>query len=168
MDFIIKLSAISILVILTGLSAGLCFTWSNAVTPGIGRLEDFEFLSSFQQMNRAILNPLFYIVFLGPLFAGLFNLYAFKESSPQIIWLLIGSIIIYFIGVLLVTIFGNVPLNDMLDKVNLNLASTESLLLLRRRFEVKWNHFHLIRTISALVSFITLIWNLTQISKNHF
>lgn len=48
----------------TGLTAGLCFTWSNAVTPGIGRLDNLTFLKSFQAMNRAIINGKFMIVFL--------------------------------------------------------------------------------------------------------
>ena len=26
--------------LLTGLTAGLCFTWNNAVTPGVGQLVD--------------------------------------------------------------------------------------------------------------------------------
>ena len=26
--------------LLVGLTAGLCFTWGNAVTPGIGQLDD--------------------------------------------------------------------------------------------------------------------------------
>jgi hypothetical protein len=32
------------LVLLTGLSAELCFNWSNTVTPGIGRLDDLGYL----------------------------------------------------------------------------------------------------------------------------
>ena len=59
--------------ILTGLSAGLCFTWGNAVTPGIGKLDDLGFLMAFQQMNRVILNPIFFIVFIGPFFLGIIN-----------------------------------------------------------------------------------------------
>ena len=47
-------------ILLTGLTAGLCFTWTNAVTPGIGRLDDLGYLQSFQEMNRAISNPLFW------------------------------------------------------------------------------------------------------------
>ena len=59
-------------ILLTGLSAGLCFTWTNAITPGIGRLDDLGYLQSFQEMNRAIINPIFLIVFFGPFFSGQF------------------------------------------------------------------------------------------------
>ena len=35
--------------LLTGIMAGIFFTWSNAVMPGIGKLDDLEFL---QALNR--------------------------------------------------------------------------------------------------------------------
>lgn len=50
---------------LTGLMAGIFFTWSNAVKPGIGKLTDLEYLKSFQSMNRVILNIPFKVLFIG-------------------------------------------------------------------------------------------------------
>jgi uncharacterized membrane protein len=35
----------------TGLMAGIFFTWSNAVAPGIGKLSDMGYLSALQSMN---------------------------------------------------------------------------------------------------------------------
>jgi len=160
MNISIENIGIITLVLLTGLSAGLCFTWSNSITSGIGRLNDLEYLTSFQQMNRTILNPLFFIVFFGPFFLGLINLYLYKNASGTIIWFLILAIAIYFFGVLLVTIFGNVPLNEILDKTDLNKASIEGLKKLRERFEDKWNRLHLIRTISSAIAFLLLILTL--------
>jgi len=159
-DYSIQHIAIIVLVLLTGLSAGLCFTWSNAITQGIGRLDHFSYLNAFQQMNRSIINPLFIIVFFGPFFLGLLNIYLFKNEIGPIIWILIISIAFYFCGVLLVTMFGNVPLNDLLDKSDLSKASVEDLKLLRNQFEVKWNRLHFIRTISSTISFTLLILTL--------
>lgn len=155
------------LVVLTGLSAGLCFTWSNSITPGIGRLNDLGYLASFQQMNRTILNPTFFIVFFGPFLLSLINLYVLRNASSSTIGVLVLATIIYFLGVLLVTIFGNVPLNEILDKTDLSSASSEDLKSLREKFEVKWNRLHLIRTISSITSFIVLIIGLIQITKNN-
>ena len=149
-----------VLILLTGLSAGLCFTWSNSITPGIGRLNDYGYLSAFQQMNRSIINPMFIIVFFGPFLLGLINLYLIKNASSSIIWLLIFTIVFYFVGVLLVTIFGNVPLNEILDKTDLSKASLEDLKQLREQFEDKWNRLHLIRTICSTTAFLLLILTL--------
>lgn len=160
MDFTLQHIVTIVLVLLLGLSSGLCFTWANSVTPGIGQLDDFGYLSAFQQMNRSIINPLFILVFFGPFFLGFINLYLYKNASNTIIWFLILAIAIYFFGVLLVTIFGNVPLNEILDKTDLSKASLEDLKQLREQFEDKWNRLHLIRTINSAVAFLLLILTL--------
>ncbi|MDO5980595.1 DUF1772 domain-containing protein [Flavivirga spongiicola] len=167
MDFTFQNGIIIALILLTGLSAGLCFTWTNTVTPGIGRLSDLRFLMSFQQMNRTILNPIFFIVFFGPFFLSLINFYVLRNASSLLIWLLILAAICYFFGVILITIFGNVPLNEMLDKTDLNTASIKELKSLRENFEVKWNRLHLIRTLSAIISFLLLIISLIQVAKSN-
>jgi uncharacterized membrane protein len=167
MDITFEHIGITALVLLTGLSAGLCFTWSNAVTPGIGRLDDLGYLMSFQQMNRTILNPIFFMVFFGPSALGLINLYGLRSASNSLIWLLVLAIAIYFLGVVLVTIFGNVPLNNILETTELSSASREDLRTLRDTFEIKWNRLHLIRTLSATVSFLLLIISLIQIAKSN-
>jgi len=150
------------LVLLTGLSAGLCFTWANAVSPGIGRLDDSSYLLSIQSMNRTILNPLFFIVFFGPFFLAAVNLYVFKDAASSFLWLVGIAMAIYFLGLVLVTIIGNVPLNEILDRTDISSASTEELRSLRDTFEAKWNRFHLIRTVSAITSFVLLLISFTQ------
>lgn len=167
MDFTFENISISALLFLTGLSAGLCFTWSNSITPGIGRLDDLGYLMSFQSMNKTILNPIFFIVFFGPFFLGLINLYLFRNASSSLFWLVTIATAIYILGVVLVTIFGNVPLNEILDKTDLSIASREDIKSLRNIFEVKWNRLHLIRTLSSLVSFILLIASLIQFTKTN-
>jgi len=151
--------------LLTGILAGVFFTWTNAITPGIGRLNDVSYLKAFQHMNRTILNPLFYIVFMGPLLLSLAATYVHKAYPAYILWMLIVATVIYFLGVFMVTILGNIPLNDMLDKTNLADISLEDARSLRDKFETKWNNLHLIRTISSTTSFLLLI--LTCLFRNH-
>jgi len=167
MEFTIKFVVLMLGILFTGLTAGLYFTWSNAITPGISRLDNVTFLKAIQQMNRTILNPLFFIVFFGPFFLSLFNFYVLRNSSSSLILLLIFAALIYVIGVILITIFGNVPLNEILDKTDLVSASSENLKALRDIFETKWNRLHLIRTISSIASFLLLIMSLIQIIKEN-
>lgn len=157
MELSLKIAILFFAILFTGISAGLCFTWSNAVTPGIGRLDNLGFLQSFQQMNRAIINPTFLIVFFSPFLLNLISIYLFKSTSITLMWLLILATIFYFFGVVLITIFGNVPLNEMLDKIDLSTANIEELRNLRKKFEDKWNYLHLIRTITSSISFLLLI-----------
>ena len=144
-------------ILLTGLTAGLCFTWSNAITPGIGKLDDLTFLQAFQAMNRAIVNPAFLIVFFGPILLLFLNAYSFRNANPAIFLPFLIAAILFFIGVGLVTIFKNVPLNEMLDKTILETVTETEIAELRTTFEKPWNHWHMVRTLCSFVSFALLL-----------
>lgn len=144
-------------ILLTGLTAGLCFTWSNAVTPGIGRLDDLDFLQSFQAMNRAIINRNFLITFFGPVILLFINAYLHRNDHPTTFWSFILAAVLFFIGIGLITVFKNVPLNELLDKSMLENLSTIELKELRTKFEQPWNRWHIQRTIASFTSFTLLI-----------
>ena len=75
-------------IFLTGLMAGIFFTWSNAVKPGIGKLGDIEYLRALQSMNRVILNNAFRIIFLGAIIAvALVPVFYFNLYPKNIFWL---------------------------------------------------------------------------------
>ncbi|MEM9077543.1 MAG: DUF1772 domain-containing protein [Bacteroidota bacterium] len=143
--------------LLVGLVAGLCFTWGNAVTPGIGQLDELGYLRAFQKMNRSIENPLFFAVFMGSFPVGILTIIMNKGISPSHFWQIVTAVAIYFFGVVLVTIFGNVPLNQVLDKTDLLDSSIEELQALRQKFEQPWNRFHTIRVFASFISFAMLV-----------
>ena len=133
-------------ILLTGLMAGIFFTWSNAVKPGLGKLSDIEYLRALQSMNRVILNNAFKLIFLGAIITvALVPVFYFNLYPKNIFWLFILTLIIYWVGVFGVTISGNIPLNEILDKTNLESISQEEIKALRTRIEVKWNNFNFIR-----------------------
>lgn len=146
-----------ITILLFGLVAGLCFTWGNAVTPGIGQLGDMHYLQAFQKMNRSIKNPLFFLVFMGSFPLGLAAIFTNRGISSSSFWLIVIAVGIYGIGVVWITLLGNVPLNELLDKTDLMENSPEELKTLRERFEQPWNRFHTIRIFSASISFAMLV-----------
>jgi len=141
-----------------GLIAGVFFTWQNAVTPGIGRLSDVGYLKSFQSMNRIILNPTFKIIFLGTMIFS--PLCALLQSYHQLnitFWLLIAACLIYTIGVIGLTFLGNIPLNNLLDQLDIDNTDLKRLSEFRETFESKWNKIHRIRSICTTTSFILLL-----------
>lgn len=156
MEFKLKFIVLIFSILFTGLTAGLCFTWSNAVAPGIGRLDNLTFLKSFQSMNRVIINGKFIIVFFAPVILLFLNTYLFKGNNTSF-WLFLIASILFFVGIGLVTIFGNVPLNEVLDKSNLEALSKVELQELRNKFEQPWNRWHIIRTLSSFSAFVLLI-----------
>lgn len=150
-------------ILFTGLTAGLCFTWSNAVTPGIGKLNDLSFLQSFQSMNRVIINRSFLIVFFSPVVLLIANAFLFRNTNQYTFISFVLAALLFFVGVGLVTIFKNVPLNELLDKTILETATKVELADLRETFEKPWNRWHMVRTICSFSSFalalIGLIYN---------
>ena len=73
--------------------------------------------------------------------------------------------LIYWAGVFGVTVFGNIPLNEILDKSNLEAMGMKEIISLRRTIEFKWNNFNLIRSISSAITFILLIISFVILDK---
>ncbi|MGK6341321.1 anthrone oxygenase family protein [Chryseobacterium sp. DT-3] len=69
----------------------------------------------------------------------------------------------YLIGVFGVTVVGNVPLNDMLDKFDISNSTAESVKQMRESFENRWNLLNNIRTVFSIISIVLVIcaciWN---------
>jgi uncharacterized membrane protein len=140
---------------ITGLTAGLFYSWSVSVTPGIGRLGDREYLASFQAMNRAILNPVFMICFLGT--AVMLPIATFTNYGTQRFWLLLGAAICYLVGVFGLTFIGNIPLNNALDKLNIASSTADQLATFRAQFENKWNTLNHIRSVANTAALVLAI-----------
>ena len=151
-------SVIAFTAITTGLIAGLFYSWSCGITQGLGKLPDASYLEAFQSINREIQRPLFFISFLGTVLLLPVSAWLCYRGHQQTCFLfLLTASLIYIIGVLGVTIAGNVPLNDMVDKTSLQSMSVESLAEIRKAFEQKWNQLNNVRTLCAIVSFACTI-----------
>lgn len=164
-----KNSILFLSVLTVGLTAGLFYSWSISVMRGLKMLPDREFIMSMQAMNRAIQNPLFFICFFGAALFLLISCYQqFKNPLDPEYYLLVASTLIYLIGVLGITIVGNVPLNNMLDTFNVNGSTADAILKMRTGFEAKWNHLNNIRSISAVLSTCLLLFMLFLKNQGRF
>ncbi len=152
-----------IAVLLTGLVAGLFYSYAYSVTGGLGKLSDKEYLMAFQSINRAILNVLFFAGFIGSLIVlPVATWLSYNAGITFSFCLLLSATVIYVVGVFAVTIFGNVPLNNMLENFNINEASPQELFSLREKFEASWNKLNLIRTVAAVLSFLMAIFSVLK------
>ena len=140
----------------TGLIAGLFYSYACSVNLGLGKLADKEYLTAMQSINREILNPVFFISFMGTLIAlpaSTGVIYA-KEGINLTFWLMLAAALLYAAGTFGVTIFGNVPLNEALAIFNIEGATASELAAQRSRFEVPWNRLNTVRTIASIGSFV--------------
>jgi uncharacterized membrane protein len=142
----------------TALIAGLFFAWSCSISAGLSVLTDSEYIAAMQAINRAILNPLFFSCFMGTAILLPISTYQHYSFSPPIeFWLLLFASLIYMVGVMGVTIFGNVPMNEVLDAFNIQTASLQEISAQRAKFEIPWTRLNFIRTISSTASIVLVI-----------
>jgi uncharacterized membrane protein len=142
----------------TALIAGLFYGYSCSVNGGLGRLPDTGYLAAMQGINREILNPLFFMSFMGTLI--LLPLAAWLQYGQPVslrFYLLLAATLVYGIGTFGVTIGGNVPLNNALDAFNIQAASAEEISQFRVQFEKPWNKLHSIRTIANAIALILVL-----------
>lgn len=146
------------------LIAGLFYAYSCSVNPGLGRLPDKEYLLAMQSINRAILNPWFFISFMGTLILmPVCTLLHYQTAGADLpFYLVLAATIVYAAGVFGVTIAGNVPLNNMLDKTNLQTGSMNEMRQTRVAFEIPWNRFHRIRTVCNIIALVLLLTSIIK------
>ncbi|AFY92996.1 DUF1772 domain-containing protein [Chamaesiphon minutus] len=143
-----------------GLNAGVFFAFSTFVMPALARLKPDRGIAAMQSMNITAINPLFMLALLGTAVACLFifisTLIHWHQSGT--IYLAIGSLL-YLVGAILVTMLGNVPLNNALANVDPN--STEGTVLWAK-YLTDWTFWNHVRTLAALAASATFIFSLTK------
>ena len=109
----------------SALITGLFYAYSCSVNIGLSRLTDTEYLRAMQSINRAILDPWFFASFIGTLILlPVCTWITYRsEASSITFYLLLAATLIYVIAAFGVTILRNVPLNDMLDKFDIGVAT---------------------------------------------
>lgn len=142
--------------VLTALIAGLFYAYSCSVVLGLGKLSDTEYLKSMQSINREILNPVFFMSFMGTAILLPVTTFLFRGDQPAFIFLLLASAA-YLIGVFGVTIVGNVPLNEMLDKLDISGSTADVVKQMRDRFENRWNLLNNVRTVFSVISIALVV-----------
>lgn len=140
--------------LLCGTISGLFLGWTISVIPGTKLVDDRSYITTMQNINRAILNPAFMVNFLAPpfLLAVAAVLYA-RAGMQRRAWLLAVSAFTYAIGVFGVTMAGNVPLNNQLERFSLDDSDAGSLSSQRAMYEGPWNRWHNVRAAAGVVSF---------------
>jgi uncharacterized membrane protein len=154
MNSIILIAAITA----TALIAGLFYAYICSVNIGLGRLPDREYLAAMQNINSAILNPLFFLSFMGTLILIPLSAWLNYEQSLSGRFLLLAiAAVVYIIGVFGVTMLGNVPLNDMLAGADLKIATASNIARLRLSFEQPWLMWHNVRTIASVICLLLAV-----------
>jgi uncharacterized membrane protein len=149
-----------------GLMAGVFGVWAHAIMPGLGRTDDRTFVTAFQSMDRAILNPLFLITFMGALLltgaAALVQLLGDRDSA--FVWIVVALVL--YLAVVIITMGVNVPLNDELKAAG-NPDRIADLAAVRERFDAaRWEAWNVVRAVASTAAFGCLMWALVLYGRS--
>jgi uncharacterized membrane protein len=142
-----------------GLMAGLFFAFSTSVMPGLRRLPPVEGAAAMQQMNRSILNPLFYVVFLGTaLVCLLLAVGAPFSGRAGTAWIVIGALL-YLVGSIGLTMVVNVPMNNRLDAADPASAEGAAIWTDYLSRWTAWNHVRSLACAAATAALTVGLWS---------
>ena len=142
------------------LVTGFILTYAVVVMPGLSKLNDKEFLTVFQVTDAVIQNrqPIFMLIWVGSIvFVLSLILTSITYVGLSKTWFIVIVAMIYLLGVQGITIFVHLPLNNHIQKLNLEKLKDENLSKERLNFERKWNFFNIIRTTISFVATVILL-----------
>jgi uncharacterized membrane protein len=140
----------------TGVVTGVFGLYANTIMPGLGQTDDRTFVGAFQQIDRAIINPLFMSFFFGALIltglAGALHLGAAGRRALP--WIAVAFVL--YLAVVIITVTVNVPLNDAIKEAG-DPDRISDLAQVRRDFdEDRWRAFNWVRVVLTTSSFALL------------
>ena len=146
-------------VLLSSLVTGLVFGFAIVTRPGLAKLSNKNFLNAFKNIDEVIQKnqPIFMLVWIGSIMAVILTLtlgILLLSGMEKI--LLLSASLLYLLGVQLPTVFYNIPLNNMIQELDINLMEDSELEKSRSGFEKSWNRWNNIRTLNGIVA--VFIW----------
>ncbi|MFY0698318.1 MAG: DUF1772 domain-containing protein [Balneola sp.] len=147
--------------VLCSLVAGFLLAFSLVVMPGIKNLDDRNFLKAFREMDLIIQNnnPIFMIVWVG----SVLSIIALVIQGVQVyegykLLAVLAITVFSLLGVQLPTASINIPINNRVQKLDLETLDEVSLKIERDHFERRWNRSNIIRTIFAVLTSTLLVF----------
>ena len=140
------------------LVSGIFYAFSTFVMRALGRLAPREGIAAMQSINVAVINPLFFLAFFGTgllCFAVLAVVLLSDTGEPLV--LAISGCILYLVGCIGVTIFGNVPLNERLANADPGDDEAESLWGFYLSRWTLWNHARTAASLAAAACLVLAI-----------
>jgi uncharacterized membrane protein len=129
---------------------GVFFAFSSFIMQALARVPSSEGIAAMQSINVAVLNLSFLGTFFGTTLISLLvaGLAVKGWGSPSAPWLLAGAVL-YVVGTFLVTILGNVPLNDQLAA---SPAADLASVTVWEQYLDRWTMLNTVRTVAALAA----------------
>lgn len=141
-----------------GLMAGIYFAFSTFVMTALGRLDQTAGIAAMNAINVDIVRSLFMPLFLGTTVASaaLMVMGVLRVSEPGAVRMIVGGGL-YVIGMFVVTMVFNVPLNNTLAAVGPSAPEAASVWATYLKDWTFWNHVRTVASVVACALFIAAL-----------
>ncbi|GDY24879.1 membrane protein [Agarivorans sp. Toyoura001] len=153
--FLLLLAAIT-----SGVVAGIFFAFSNFVMPALARLTNEQGLAAMQSINVTVLNPGFFMVFIGSALLSLASLTWQFTLAVSINYYAVAASLSYLIGCFAVTALANVPRNNALALISRQTALSSEDAQYWRTYLQSWTAWNHIRTVASAMAMLLFIFAL--------
>ena len=134
----------------SGLVAGIFFAFSTFIMRALGQLPQNQGIAAMKAINVTVINPLFFLAFLGTGVVCLpVSLLALVSAAGAQRTYLIAGCALYLLGSVLVTMAFNVPLNNRLASADPDGAGAEALWA---HYLLRWTLWNHVRTAAPLAA----------------
>ncbi len=140
--------------IVAAVIAGVFLTFSDFVMTALRAASPQSGAEAMQQINRKVYGSAFLVLLLGmaPASLGLAVYAWFFLQDPAAIWMIAGAVV-YLVGVVLVTMICNVPMNKRLDVMDHTTAKAQGYWSIYAVSWTLWNHVRTIASGASAVCF---------------
>ena len=133
-----------------GTIGGVFFAFSTFVMKALAQLPPQQGVAAMQRINVVVLNPMFLGVFMGTALLGaLCGVAALLPWTGSRSGLLLASGVLYLAGCFLVTMRGNVPMNERLARLE---AGSPQAADDWPEYVSRWSTWNHVRTAASLAS----------------
>ncbi len=144
----------------SALVGGIFFAFSSFIMKALAGVPSAEGIGTMQSINVVVINPSFMGAFFGTAVVSLVAIWLAlagwgHPSAP----FFLGGALFYLVGTILVTIFGNVPLNDQLAAVSATDPGTREMW---EHYLDRWTMWNHVRTAAAMVAALLYTFGLIQ------
>jgi uncharacterized membrane protein len=138
-----------------GVMAGVYFAFSGFVMAALSRIDQASGVAAMNSINTVILRSLFMPLFFGTTIAALILAAAalFRWGTPGAPSMLVGGAA-YVLGMFVVTMLFNVPLNNLLQATEPSVADAATTWGRYLREWTMWNHVRTVASTAACALFI--------------
>jgi len=138
-----------------GLVAGVFLTFSDFVMRSLGAVTPASGIAAMQSINRRVYRSVFLALFIGlaAVSVALAVGAALLAKGPAVGWIAAGGAV-YLVGVFLVTVIFNVPMNKRLDAMD---PASETAAVYWAHYTTRWTRWNHVRTLSSAGATVLLL-----------